>query len=330
MSLKVCALLCVVAVASAQFAGLREDESVGPALLKIAHKVNAAQTSWKAGQNQYFNDHTYTELRRIMGVKFNDAVQLDEAPAFTEEQIRNTPASLDLRTRIVGNTSCIGPVLDQGKCGSCWAFGATEGISDRLCLKEGSFLQLAPLDLVTCDQNDGGCEGGDPGSAWQYAQGGLATEQCIPYLTANGGPVPTCAPDQQPCLDFINTPACPSTCNGGSSIQRSHAVGNVYSLGSAQQMMTELDQNGPIEVAFTVYADFLAYKSGVYVYTTGDALGGHAVEMVGYGTENGVPYWLCKNSWTTSWGDQGYFKIRRGTDECGIEDDAVAGTIVSL
>jgi hypothetical protein len=75
--------------------------------------VNAAQTSWKAGLNQYFNTHTYTELRRIMGVKFNESLQLDEAPAFTEEQIRNTPASLDLRTRTVGNTSCIGPVLDQ-------------------------------------------------------------------------------------------------------------------------------------------------------------------------------------------------------------------------
>jgi cathepsin B len=195
---------------------------------------------------------------------------------------------------------------------------------------DGTFLQLGPLDLVTCDQNDGGCDGGDPASAWTYAQGGLGTEKCIPYLQANGGPVPTCPPNTEPCLDFIDTPACPSTCNDGSAIDRSHGVvGNVYNLGSVQQMMTEMDQNGPIEVAFTVYADFLTYKSGVYQYTTGDALGGHAVKMVGYGTESGTDYWLCQNSWTTTWGDNGFFKIRRGTDECGIEDDAVAGTITA-
>jgi len=142
--------------------------------------------------------------------------------------------------------------------------------------------------------------------------------------------VPTCPPATEPCLDFVDTPACPSTCNDGSAIQRTHAVGNVYALGSVQDMMTELNTNGPIEVAFTVYADFLTYKSGVYTYQNGDALGGHAVKMVGYGTENGMDYWLCQNSWTNTWGDNGFFKIRRGSDECGIEDDAVAGTIVSL
>lgn len=321
--------VCVVA-AHAQFSLLGADESVGPTLLRVAHQVNAAQKSWKAGLNQNFNSYTHADLKRIMGVKFNTSLVLPEAPAFTDAQIAATPKELDLRTRQFGNNTCVGPVLDQAKCGSCWAFGAAEGISDRLCMKEGGFLQLAPLDLVACDQNDGGCEGGDPASAWTYATGGLATEKCIPYLQANGGPVPTCPPAQEPCLDFVNTPACPANCGDGSAITRTHAVGSVYNLGSVQQMQTELDTNGPIEVAFTVYADFLAYKSGVYVYTTGDALGGHAVEMVGYGTENGMDYWLCKNSWTTSWGDQGYFKIQRGTDMCGIEDDAVAGSIVSL
>jgi len=101
----------------------------------------------------------------------------------------------------------------------------------------------------------------------------------------------------------------------------------VYNIGSVQDMMTEVDTNGPFEVAFSVYADFLTYKTGVYEYTTGDYLGGHAVKLIGYGTESGTDYWLCQNSWTTTWGDGGYFKIRKGTDECGIEDDAVAGTI---
>lgn len=89
--------------------------------------------------------------------------------------------------------------------------------------------------------------------------------------------------------------------------------------------MTELASNGPVESAFSVYADFVHYKSGVYSHQTGSMLGGHAIKIIGYGTENNTPYWLVQNSWTTTWGDGGYFKIRRGTDECGIESQAIAG-----
>jgi len=90
-------------------------------------------------------------------------------------------------------------------------------------------------------------------------------------------------------------------------------------------MMAELYKNGPIEVAFTVYEDFLAYKSGVYQHESGDELGGHAVKILGWGVENNTPYWLVANSWNVHWGDSGFFKILRGQDECGIEDEADAG-----
>jgi len=91
------------------------------------------------------------------------------------------------------------------------------------------------------------------------------------------------------------------------------------------QIMTELMKHGPIEAAFTVYDDFPLYKSGVYKHTSQTALGGHAVKMIGWGVEGGVKYWLVANSWNTDWGDNGYFKIIRGIDECGIESELVAG-----
>ena len=83
--------------------------------------------------------------------------------------------------------------------------------------------------------------------------------------------------------------------------------------------------HGPVEAAFTVYEDFLSYKTGVYHHTTGGALGGHAIKIVGWGVENGTPYWLVANSWNEDWGNKGFFRIKRGSNECGIEGQIVAG-----
>ena len=87
----------------------------------------------------------------------------------------------------------------------------------------------------------------------------------------------------------------------------------------------ELMKNGPVEAAFTVYADFPNYKSGVYQHVSGTALGGHAIRILGWGVEKGTPYWLVANSWNYDWGDNGTFKILRGQDHCGIESGVVAG-----
>ena len=92
-----------------------------------------------------------------------------------------------------------------------------------------------------------------------------------------------------------------------------------------EKIMHELMTKGPVEVDFEVYADFLNYKSGVYQHVSGGFMGGHAVKLMGWGEENGVPYWLCANSWNTDWGAKGYFKILRGKNHCGIESDINAG-----
>ncbi|KAE9412429.1 hypothetical protein Angca_004672, partial [Angiostrongylus cantonensis] len=87
----------------------------------------------------------------------------------------------------------------------------------------------------------------------------------------------------------------------------------------------EIMTNGPVEVAFDVYEDFEHYSSGIYKHTTGDYLGGHAVKMLGWGTQNGTDYWICANSWNSDWGENGFFRILRGVDECQIESSVVAG-----
>jgi len=80
---------------------------------------------------------------------------------------------------------------------------------------------------------------------------------------------------------------------------------------------------GPITGAFTVYEDFLTYKSGVYQHMSGAALGGHAIKVIGWGEEDGLNYWLCVNSWNETWGDQGLFKIKIG--DCGMNLQMFAG-----
>ena len=92
-------------------------------------------------------------------------------------------------------------------------------------------------------------------------------------------------------------------------------------------MAQEIYQDGPITGMFFVHQSFTMYKSGVYQHKlfNDPMLGGHAIKILGYGTENGTPYWLVANSWNSAWGDNGYFKIKRGSNECNIENPIING-----
>jgi len=133
----------------------------------------------------------------------------------------------------------------------------------------------------------------------------------------------------EPCPASVDTPECKKECKSGwkNTYENDKTYGQSgYRLhNNVDAIKTELFTNGPVEVAFTVYADFPSYKSGVYHHVSGSALGGHAVKLMGWGVENGTPYWLVANSWNMDWGFGGYFKIKRGNNECGIEDEVVSG-----
>ena len=176
--------------------------------------------------------------------------------------------------------STIPQIFNQAKCGSCWAFGAIESIQDRLCIASNGTtdIELSFMDLVTCDQNDMGCEGGDPYSAQLWVQqNGVVSNSCSPYT------IPTCPPEQQPCLSFVPTPNCVTSCSNGDSWNPKQVTTNVYGISQdADQIAREIMTNGPVEAAFTVYADFPSYKNGVYKHVSGNALGGHAINIIGW------------------------------------------------
>lgn len=109
------------------------------------------------------------------------------------------------------------------------------------------------------------------------------------------------------CNDIVQIePTCNDFCRTNSSINyesdKRHTSSS-YQIEGTNNIKDELMNHGSVTAAFTVYEDFLTYKSGVYQHITGDSLGGHAIKIIGWGTEDGVEYWLCVNSWNETWGD---------------------------
>ena len=127
---------------------------------------------------------------------------------------------------------------------------------------------------------------------------------------------------------------CNASCVEGSPPRLYHASAayRAAPVGGVDAIQREILAHGPLEAAFFVFSDFVLYRSGVYRRSQAarGPLGGHAVKLIGWGEEeDGEKYWLAVNSWSPQWGDHGVFRIRRGTNECGIESQAAAGLPVS-
>ena len=132
-----------------------------------------------------------------------------------------------------------------------------------------------------------------------------------------------------PCAGGGKTPKCEKTCEKSYTVpyaKDKHFGKTSYSVRkNVDEIRREIFENGPVEAAFSVFEDLLSYKDGVYQHVHGKMLGGHAIRILGWGVENGTPYWLVANSWNTDWGNNGFFKILRGEDHCGIESQISAG-----
>lgn len=291
----------------------------------IIKKINEnPNAGWEAALNPQFSNYTVGEFKYLLGVKPTPKKELSSVPVISHPKSLKLPKEFDARTAWP-QCSTIGRILDQGHCGSCWAFGAVESLSDRFCVHFDRNISLSVNDLLACCGFlcGDGCDGGYPIYAWRYfVNHGVVTEECDPYFDDIGCSHPGCEPG-------FPTPKCVRKCVDKNQLwrQSKHYSVSVYRIGrDPQDIMAELYKNGPVEVSFTVYEDFAHYKSGVYKHITGGVMGGHAVKLIGWGTsDDGEDYWLLANQWNRGWGDDGYFKIKRGTNECGIEDDVVAG-----
>jgi len=206
----------------------------------------------------------------------------------------------------------VSPIRNQGACGSCYSFASMAMLEARLRIYTNNTNQdvFAPQDIVSCSEYSQGCEGGFPYLiAGKYAQDfGVVPEKCYPYT----GKDENCS--EKKCNRVY--------------VSSYNYVGGFYGGCNEPLMRYALVKNGPVAVGFEVYNDFMNYASGIYHHTGLTAtkfnpfeLTNHAVLVVGYSEDeaSGEKYWIVKNSWGAGWGEQGFFRIRRGNDECAIE-----------
>jgi C1A family cysteine protease len=185
------------------------------------------------------------------------------------------------------------PVKDQANCGACWAFAMTGGLESNVALTQKKSVSLSEQAFLDCS-GVGSCDGASSLNADYLVSIGLPLESRFPY-------------EGKDLTGFKKF----NYCEGPESFFWKRHTYKIGRWGSITHDLTSikaaLASFGPIPTAMFVYEDFMNYKSGVYSYTTGEELGGHAVLLVGYNDEE--KYFIVKNSWGTGWGESGFFRI---------------------
>ena len=232
----------------------------------------------------HFADWTREEYRKLLGYRGKQMnAKTDEVfPDLTDSTINWV------------EQGAVSPVKNQGACGSCWAFSTTGAVEGSYFI-EGQYLEyFSEQQLVDCSTNNAGCNGGLMDQAFEYIMTNpLMLESAYPYTAKDG----KCAYDKSKGYGTV------------------HGYKDVTPDKTGAALRFALNSQ-PVSVAVEAdEAAFQFYHTGVVTVGCGDQLD-HGVLAVGYGTENGQDYFLVKNSWGPSWGDQGYLKI--APDQCGI------------
>ncbi|KAM5588003.1 ervatamin-B-like [Rosa sericea] len=214
------------------------------------------------------------------------------------ENLTDVPTSIDWREK-----GAVTPVKYQGQCGSCWAFSAVAAVEGITKIKSGKLISLSEQQLVDCskDGDNHGCSYGHLDSAFAYiAHAGIASESNYPYTEKEG----TC--DTNKTRDYA-------------AKITSYAI---VDLNSETELLNVVSKQPVSAMVDSKWREFRLYSGGVFSGECGTSLD-HSVTVIGYGTtEDGIKYWLVKNSWGEHWGEGGYMRICRGVNApqglCGI------------
>ena len=249
---------------------------------------NNPNSTYTAAHNQ-FSDMTEAEFSRVLGLK--GAVERDVVEDVVEA---NYPSTWDWRDQ--GKVTA---VKDQGSCGSCWAFSSIEAIESAWMIAGNDEVIMSEQELVDCSSSTGnaGCNGGWYFWSYDWLKNNYTMKESDYRYTARDG---TCQYDA------------------------SKGVTKVSSYGQTQGTSSNLAQlaKQPVNVAVAAGNNtFMGYSSGIITTSSGCPTNiDHAILAVGYGEENGVQYYIVRNSWGTGWGESGYVRIQTssGRGVCGI------------
>lgn len=274
--------------------------------------INNLNLTYTLGHNQ-FSGMNETEFSSYLGLKLNEKI-INNNKYLRVQNIdtmttMSYPDSFDWREKGFNQ-----PAQDQGQCGSCWTFSTAEALSGAYFVKYDELISFSKQQLVDCDNlhskprgTSMGCNGGQIDGAfnWIGKNNGLCLEEDYKYVSGETKTEQDCKYD---CLVY----------------QNSDVLSHTDVKSSSDEQMMQAISKQPVSVA--IQADqktFQLYKNGVMTGDCGTNLD-HAVLLTGYGSDNGVDYYTIKNSWGTSWGEDGYIKIGRGDEfnhgdgQCGV------------
>ena len=265
--------------------------------LRAVESHNAGPSTFKLQMNK-FAALTPAEYRSLLGLRKTVAI-----PTGTRRTSMSNAQSLDWREK-----GAVTGVKDQGSCGSCWAFSVIQAQESQWAKVKGELPSLSEQNLVDCCTECSGCSGGDEWCSYQYVidnQDGLwNTEDDYPYTAIDG----SCKFQKDKGVCQVKGWYRPTTTQ------------------NEDELAEKLVSDGVVSVAIDASPwSFQLYTSGIYDEPScmPEALD-HAVGLVGYGAEDGVKYWIIRNSWGAFWGEDGYIRMVRGKgNQCGVATDTV-------
>ncbi|CAK0828884.1 unnamed protein product [Prorocentrum cordatum] len=295
---------------------------------QVAAEINSRPgVLWRAGVSPRFSGLPLGASEALCGaVRTPRGGALQRAPSRRAPRAGAAPAPerFDAAEAWPQCARVIGNVRDQSGCGCCFAFAVAGTAADRLCIATEGDRGLSTGGPYARNSSSGHrsgyCKAYSLPPCYHHADAARRTDGSLASCPEKHAASPSCPvrcdPEAQaPYDDFENA----------RYRFRGHVMFFIGFGGEVDEIAQQMMAHGPVQTSLKVHSAFEMYISGIYHRLEEETfLGWHAVKMVGWGTENGTKYWRVQNSWNSHWGEDGYFRILKGVNECEIESDVIA------